>query len=436
MINFKLNNKNFYERHNKELFKFIKNSKTLQVVSHESKDKIDINNSDIIYSNGNTKDLLNKLESIDKKYEYIIVSDVVETCDDIYHFFLNLSSLLLLDGKLIVSSINPKWTIFIRILEKLNLKNSKNKYSYIHKSKIKGIAEGAGLDFINSYTRQYFPFKIFGLGNLLNKVLESVFFFINFGIKSYIIFRNSSNDLLKYKKSIIIPAKNEEGNLRPLIDRIPKNYPYEIIISCGTSVDNTIEVAHKLKNEESFFNIKVITQSGKGKANAIWESFKVVDGDVIAILDADISVEPETIDDFFNIIDLNHADFVNGTRLIYPMEKGAMRLINQFGNRLFQNLIGRIIKKPITDSLCGTKVFKKELINKIYWWQKEFGLKDPFCDFDLIFSASYFSEKIIEYPVHYKSRVYGKTQISRFRDGFKLIKYLFVSFFIFNSSRN
>jgi len=122
--------------------------------------------------------------------------------------------------------------------------------------------------------------------------------------------------------------------------------------------------------------------------------------------------------------------------LIYPMEKGAMRLINQFGNRLFQNLIGRIIKKPITDSLCGTKVFKKELINKIYWWQKEFGLKDPFCDFDLIFSASYFSEKIIEYPVHYKSRVYGKTQISRFRDGFKLIRYLFVSFFIFNSSRN
>ena len=142
------------------------------------------------------------------------------------------------------------------------------------------------------------------------------------------------------------------------------------------------------------------------------------------------------MDNFFEIIDNNYGDFVNGTRLIYQMEKGAMRLINLIGNRLFQNIVSIIAKRQLTDSLCGTKVFKKDLIMKLNWWQKTNKLHDPFGDFDLIFTAAYFSEKIIELPIHYKSRTYGKTQISRFRDGYKLIKYLFKSFFIFSSSKN
>ena len=112
-----------------------------------------------------------------------------------------------------------------------------------------------------------------------------------------------------------------------------------------------------------------------------------------------------------------------------------MRLINKLGNRVFQYLIGKIINENLTDSLCGTKVFKKDLIKKIFWWQENFNLKDPFGDFDLIFAASYTGQKILEYPIHYRTRKYGTTQISRFRDGFKLVKYLSKSFIVFNSSR-
>ena len=158
-------------------------------------------------------------------------------------------------------------------------------------------------------------------------------------------------------------------------------------------------------------------------------------GEVIAILDADISVEPETLSQFFEIIDNNYADFVNGSRLIYEMEEGAMRSINKFGNRLFQFLISQVTKTHLTDSLCGTKVFKRELIEKIFWWQKTFNLNDPFGDFDMIFTASYTGQKVAEYPVKYKARTYGKTQISRFKDGYKLIKYFLKSFVVFNTSR-
>ena len=118
------------------------------------------------------------------------------------------------------------------------------------------------------------------------------------------------------------------------------------------------------------------------------------------------------------------------------MEADAMRRINKFGNRLFQFLISQVTRTHLTDSLCGTKVFKRELIEKIFWWQETFGLKDPFGDFDLIFSASFTGQKISEYPINYKDRTYGKTQISRFRDGLKLIRYFLKSFIIFNSSRS
>ena len=189
-----------------------------------------------------------------------------------------------------------------------------------------------------------------------------------------------------------------------------------------------------ISDSEDYFQVTSFIQSGKGKANAVWEAIQKSKGDVLAILDADISVEPETISDFFEIIDSNNADFVNGTRLIYPMEKGAMRYINHLGNRLFQFFVGGIVSYPLTDSLCGTKVFKRELYDDLVWWQKKLKYSDPFGDFDLIFTAAFTGRKIIEYPIHYRSRTYGSTQISRFKDGFKLIKYLIYSFFVFRTS--
>jgi len=338
------------------------------------------------------------------------------------------------NGKLVITSFNSKYKIIIKILERLKLKDKTLKYSYIHNDKINNIISGNGFDYINSFSKQILPFKLFGLGTLLNRILESLFFFFNLGIKTYSIYRLKGKEFQNYKKTIIIPAKNEEGNLENIIDRIPKVEKYEIIIPCGISEDNTVNVAKMISDSEDYFQVTSFIQSGKGKANAVWEAIQKSSGDVLAILDADISVDPETIPDFFEIIDSNNADFVNGTRLIYQMEKGAMRYINHLGNRLFQFFVGGIVSYPLTDSLCGTKVFKRELYDDLIWWQKKLKYSDPFGDFDLIFTAAFTGRKIIEYPIHYRSRTYGSTQISRFKDGFKLIKYLIYSFFVFRTS--
>tara|TARA_B100001250_G_scaffold169750_1_gene146227 strand:+ start:60362 stop:61657 length:1296 start_codon:yes stop_codon:yes gene_type:complete len=430
----KLSNTNFYKRHNLELERYLASEEALHIINVNSREKISENLSEKLYVDiDETKDLSIKFNG--KKYKTVILTDVVEVVDDIYKLISEIKHLLAANGKLIITSLNTKYYLIVKLLEMLKLKERNKKFSYIHNKKINNVASGLGFEFVNTISKQIFPFKFLGIGIVLNKILEILLFKFNFGIKTYSVFRFKEINIKKSKKTIIIPAKNEEGNLKQLVSRIPKFENCELIISCGESKDRTYEVAEEISKKDKNFEIKVFSQSGNGKANAIWESLERSTGDNIAILDADISVEPETLTYFFEIIDNNHADFVNGTRLIYEMEPGSMRYINKLGNRLFQFLISQVTRTHLTDSLCGTKVFKKDFIPKIFWWQKTFGLKDPFCDFDLIFSASYTGQKILEYPIHYKSRTYGKTQISRFRDGYKLINYFLRSFVLFNSSR-
>lgn len=429
----KLSNKAFYQRHNEELNRFMFNRTVLHVINSNSQNKVTEIKSDKIYLNKNqTIDS----EILEKKYEAIILTDIVEVHDDLFSLLSQLTSCLSKNGILVISSLNSKYTQLIRTLELLGMKDKNLNYSYIQNRKLKNITSGLGFDYITSYTKQIYPFKTLKIGNFLNIILELFLSFFNLGIKTYSVFRIQPTSDTKYKKTIIIPAKNEEGNLEILINRIPKKEKYEIIIPCGISKDNTVKVAEELSNKIKDFDISTFVQSGKGKANAVWEAAERAKGEVLAILDADISVDPETIPDFFEIIEKNNADFVNGTRLIYPMEKGSMRYINTIGNRAFQLIVGKIINQPLTDSLCGTKVFKKTLLEDIKYWQKSTNTKDPFGDFDLLFSAAYSGQKIIEYPIHYRTRIYGETQISRFRDGYKLIKYLAKTYFVFRTSKS
>jgi len=380
--------------------------------------------------------LIKTLNSIQGSFDLVVITDLFELTDDIYSVFKSIANVLNPDGKLLINSVNPKWNAVLKIFEKLKLKTASQDRAYIHPKKIINIAKSDGYELNQYYSRQLFPFRIFGLGKIVNKILEVILLPFNVGIKNYMVFGSYKIENQIKSKSIIIPAKNEEKNLIPLIKRIPHfNEEYELVVVYGDSKDKTEEVVLNLENVFPELNIKVLKQSSNGKANAVWEAVEVCDMELIAILDSDQSVDPETLEHFFEILENGNADFVNGTRLIYPMEDKAMRTINTLGNKIFQFLISLVIKQKLTDSLCGTKVFKKSSLIKIKYWQNSLSSKDPFGDFDLIFSAAYAGDKILEYPVHYRARVYGETQISRFRDGFKLIRYFLESYYLFNISK-
>ena len=433
----RISSKLYNDNHVNELVRYVNNSQdSIHLLSEKSTNIDGFKNLNKELHLINEDNLNDFVSSLSKKYDLVIVTDLFEMTENIYEFFENVKLILKPDGKLLINSVNPKWNRILKFFEFIRLKVSSQGRSTINPRNLNNIAKSSGFDLNQFYSRQLFPFKLGFIGVLINKLLELLLMPFNLGIKYYMVFAPYGSKLDLKIKSIIIPAKNEEKNLIPLIERIPIfEDDYELIVVYGPSQDKTEDVVNKLS--ETFPNIKIITlkQSKNGKANAVWEAVSIASNDLIAILDSDQSVDPETLSEFFNILESGNADFVNGTRLIYPMEDKAMRTLNTYGNKIFQFLISLVIQQKLSDSLCGTKVFKKTNVIKILNWQKTLKSKDPFGDFDLIFSAAYAGDKILEYPVHYRARVYGETQISRFRDGLKLIRYFLESFYYFNISK-
>ena len=430
-----LMSKYFYKSNDKEIYKYVKSdSEYINIVNFNSNIPKEFTKNVLKLHQGQSVNEILTTQSNGKKYDLIVLTDIFELSDDIYSTLKNIKKYLKSDGYLILSSINPIWHFVLSFFEKIGLKNKNQIKSYIKPNKIESILKSSNFQRTKKYNRLYIPFYLLGIGPLINFLLCLFLPFINLGIRNYLIYSMLSEKKYNYSKSIIIPAKNEEGNLEELIKRIPKfNSNYELIIVCGESKDQTYEKSLEIQKKYKNLKILVFKQSKNGKANAIWDGISKSSNDLIAILDSDLSVDPETLPDFFEIIEFGNADFVNGTRLIYRMEKGSMQSLNKIGNRVFQFLISKLISTQLTDSLCGTKVFKKSDVEFLFKWQKIMFVSDPFCDFDLIFSSAYSGKRIVELPVHYRSRKYGTTNISRFRDGWKLFFYFLNSYLLFKT---
>jgi glycosyltransferase involved in cell wall biosynthesis len=226
--------------------------------------------------------------------------------------------------------------------------------------------------------------------------------------------------------SVIIPCRNEKGNIEEAVLRTPDMGKHtEIIFVEGHSSDGTFEECERVSDKYVQRKIKVLVQNGKGKGDAVRKGFSLAKGDVLMILDADLTVAPEDLLKFFNAIVCGKGEFINGTRLVYQMEDQAMRFLNLLGNKFFSRAFSYILEQRIMDTLCGTKVLWREDYLKILAGREYFGDFDPFGDFDLLFGAAKLNLKIIEIPVRYRKRIYGTTQINRFRDAFLLFKMTF-----------
>jgi hypothetical protein len=225
--------------------------------------------------------------------------------------------------------------------------------------------------------------------------------------------------------SVIVPARNEEGNIANLVARFPDfQTTTELIFVEGGSRDNTLAAIEAIVANTSRVDVRMraLTQRGEGKADAVREGLAVATGDIFMILDADLSVPPEELPRFADLLVRGVCDFANGSRLVYPMERQAMRFLNLVGNRLFGLAFTFLLGQPIRDTLCGTKAMWAADYLKIAGGRRSLGVVDPFGDFDLLFGASRLHLKIRDVPVHYKERTYGRTNISRFRHGVMLLR--------------
>jgi glycosyltransferase involved in cell wall biosynthesis len=224
--------------------------------------------------------------------------------------------------------------------------------------------------------------------------------------------------------SVIVPARNEAGNIAHILDRVPEmGSRTEIVFVEGGSTDDTYDtIQREIERRGIGDRCRLYRQPGKGKGDAVRLGFAEATGDILMILDADLTVPPEDLPRFYEAVRSGRAEFANGVRLVYPMEERAMRFLNLIGNKFFSVAFSWLLGQPVKDTLCGTKALWKTDYETIAKNRNAFGDFDPFGDFDLIFGAVKQNLRIVDIPVRYRQRTYGDTNISRWKHGFMLLR--------------
>lgn len=366
---------------------------------------------------------------LDKKFDVIIFNNIIGYLDNIQDVFYSIKKNCHEHTRIIISYYNHWWEPLLNFGEWIGLKKKSPQQNWLNEQDISNLLYLSGFETYRTNRRLLFPFYIPILSWLLNKYIAKLPLFKSLCLNEFIFARmmqQATEETVKekYSVSICIPARNESGNIENAILRLPKFSKHqEIIFIEGNSSDDTWAKIQEMQQKyAATHDIKIGQQGGKGKGDAVRKGYAMATCDILMILDADLTMPPEELPKFYNAIATGKGEFINGSRLVYPMDKEAMRFLNTLGNKFFSWVFSWLLEQPIKDSLCGTKVMFREDYLKLIENRKFFGDFDPFGDFDLLFGAYKLNLKIIDLPIRYRERTYGDTNISRFTNGFMLLR--------------
>ncbi|MGO9744206.1 MAG: glycosyltransferase [Roseiarcus sp.] len=365
------------------------------------------------------------LVSLDGEFDFLVMSDTIGMLEDIEQALGNLHRLCTPATRVVIAYFSPMWGPLIDLATTLGLRMPQPKASLISSTDFLNIMDLTRFEAIRIERRQLAPMRVFGIDRFINRYIAPLPGLRQLCLRTYLVARSlEAQRPREMSTTVLIPCRNERGNIERAILEMPRFGGHqEIVFVEGNSKDGTYEEC--LRVQEAYkdqWHIEVYKQDGRGKGDAVRKGFDKASCDILMILDADLTVPPAALPKFYRALASGKGEFINGTRLVYPMENEAMRPLNYIANRAFAKIFSYLLNQRFTDTLCGTKALTKAAYLGIVADRKYFGDFDPFGDFDLIFGAAKQSLRIIEAPVHYKARVYGETQISRFRDGWLLLR--------------
>jgi len=367
--------------------------------------------------------------NIKTQFDFIILSDLVNDLWDVQSVFKNIHVLTTPRSRIIITSYSRLWELPLWIVRKLGLAKSALFQNWLTVDDIKGLFSLANFEVIRHWEEIIWPIIVPLIASLLNRFIVKIWPFKIFALTHIIVAKpcNTGSFLSEAPKvSVIVPTRNETGNIAKIFSSIPEmGGGTEIIFVEGNSTDNTYETIKKAMADNPHRLSMLLRQDGQGKGDAVRLGFKHARGDILMIFDADLTVSPEDLPRFYDVLANGKAEFVNGVRLVYPMEKEAMRFFNFLGNKFFSLAFSWLLGQPIKDTLCGTKVLWKADYERIAANRSYFGDFDPFGDFDLLFGAAKLNLKIVEIPIRYRERTYGTTNISRWKHGWLLLRMVF-----------
>ena len=360
------------------------------------------------------------LSGLNEKFDVIILSDLVNDLWDVQRVFEQLKPLCTAHTRIILNFYSRLWQIPLGIARRLNLAGQTLFQNWLTRDDINALLRLAHFETIRVTQEILWPLP---LGGFANRFLVRLWPFSEMALSNFVIARPMAERAPEPIVSIIVPARNESGNIKAIFERTPHmGRGTELVFVEGHSRDDTYAAIEREIASHPAIPSLLLRQTGIGKADAVRLGFSKAKGDVLMILDADLTVPPEDLPRFYEALVSGKGEFINGVRLVYPMEKEAMRPLNFLGNKFFSLAFSWLLGQPIKDTLCGTKVLWKTDYEQIAANRSYFGDFDPFGDYDLLFGAAKLNRKIIDLPIRYRERTYGSTNISRWKHGWLLLR--------------
>lgn len=351
--------------------------------------------------------------------DFLVLSGLIHYERDIQHLLSDLHRRCDAGTRLILTYYSSLWRPIIRLASTLGLREKTPELNWLAPEDINNLLALEDFELVRQDCKVLLPVYIPVISNLVNRYLASLPFFRLFSLVNIVVARPLVSGGGRLSVSIVVPARNEAGHIEEIIARIPPMGPAdEIIVVEGHSMDETWDVIQRVHRRcGTERNIRICRQDGVGKGDAVRKGFSLAQNQILMILDADMTVPPEDLPKFYEAIVSGKGEFINGSRLVYPMDNRAMRFINILGNKFFATAFSFVLGQRFKDTLCGTKVIGLEHYRELAAGRAYFGEFDPFGDFDLLFGASRMGLKIVEVPINYRERKYGKTNIARWRHG-------------------
>jgi glycosyltransferase involved in cell wall biosynthesis/SAM-dependent methyltransferase len=404
---------------------------------------------------------------LDEKFDYVLICNSLGRWHDIQQVFERIRPLTVESTRIVITYYNYLWEGILRLGSVIRIRRPYSYQNWLPPEDIVNLLTLADFDVIRTASYLMLPKRIPPLTAFCNYFLSMLPGFRFFNLVNLVVARPAPTSMRDedLSVSVIVPCRNERGNIKDVVERIPQmGRETEIIFVDGNSTDGTVEeIEHQIRQHPQR-KIRLIRQGqGVGKGDAVRKGFAAAKEDVFVIQDADLTAPPEDLPKFFRALRDGKGEFINGSRLVYPMEKQAMRFLNLLANSFFGALFTWLLGQRFRDTLCGTKMIRRkdyELIeaDRSYFGQSDrpkadsipaepgrtslpdrtssgldgtkpaFGGFDPFGDFNLIFGAVKLNLKVAEVPVTYRARTYGRTNISRFRHGWLLLKMVWLAF--------
>jgi hypothetical protein len=318
--------------------------------------------------------------------------------------------------RLYVYGYNSLWEAPLKLMEKLGFKMPQPEQNWLTEFDFRNILQLSGFEVLKVHYLALLPVRIPLLSWFCNNVLAAVPGLRRLCLIHIIVARPvpEKAEAGDYSVSVVVPCRNEEGNIRSAVERLPLlGKATEIIFCDDKSTDNTRAEVELMMREHPEKNIRLIDGPGICKAKNVWTGFDAANNDILLILDADLAVMPEEMPRFIEALASNRGEFINGSRLVYPVPREAMKLANRAGNVAFSWLFSLLLGQRIKDTLCGTKVLRRSDWMRLRKYVDYWGTSDRWGDYDLLLGAAKLNMRIVDLPVHYQERIAGVSKMTR-----------------------